>query len=107
MTTTNPACANCGHSEDWHYKEGVCIHCNFAPVLNPCKKFITDNKGYTNKCPYTGKKGYIQEDDCHCFCCGTHEGSHNQNCAHCWHTSGVFGGVKVCCKCGSHKEDRE
>lgn len=23
-------------------------------------------------CPFTGKKGYVIEEDCHCFCCGTH-----------------------------------
>ena len=25
-------------------------------------------------CPYTGKKGYVKEEDCHCFCCGSHKG---------------------------------
>ena len=26
------------------------------------------------KCPITGKEGYVKEENCHCFCCGTHEG---------------------------------
>ncbi len=26
------------------------------------------------ECPYTGNKGYVEEEDCHCFCCGTHRG---------------------------------
>jgi hypothetical protein len=26
------------------------------------------------KCPITNKEGYIEEEDCHCFCCGTHKG---------------------------------
>ena len=26
------------------------------------------------KCPITNKEGYVKEEDCHCFCCGIHEG---------------------------------
>jgi len=26
------------------------------------------------KCPITGKEGYVEEEDCHCFCCGIHGG---------------------------------
>ena len=26
------------------------------------------------KCPYGSKGNYVKEEDCHCFCCGTHDG---------------------------------
>ncbi len=28
-----------------------------------------------SKCPYGLKGNYIEEEDCHCFCCGTHNGN--------------------------------
>lgn len=30
------------------------------------------------KCPITNKEGYVAEEDCHCFCCGTHNGEKNE-----------------------------
>ncbi len=35
----------------------------------------TTNKEYdkTVICPISKKKGYVKEEDCHCFCCGTHK----------------------------------
>ena len=31
------------------------------------------------KCPITNKEGYIEEENCHCFCCGIHKGINNSN----------------------------
>ena len=30
------------------------------------------------KCPYGSKGNYVKEEDCHCFCCGTHDGKKNK-----------------------------
>ncbi len=27
-----------------------------------------------SKCPYGSKGNYVKEEDCHCFCCGVHDG---------------------------------
>ena len=37
------------------------------------------NHSPQTKCPYTGKEGYVEEEDCHCFCCGIHDGIPNIN----------------------------
>lgn len=26
------------------------------------------------RCSKTGKEAYVKEEDCHCFCCGKHDG---------------------------------
>lgn len=25
------------------------------------------------KCSFSGKEGFVEEETCHCFCCGTHK----------------------------------
>ncbi len=32
-----------------------------------------------SKCPYGSKGNYVEEEDCHCFCCGVHDGIPNTN----------------------------
>ena len=51
----------CGHEEDWH-GERFCKDSSNCP----CKKFEPQEG--------CGKIGYIEEEDCHCFCCGSHDG---------------------------------
>ena len=45
---------------------------NSKPQVSPSGK--SDNNDFKKVCHYTGKKGYVEEEDCHCFCCGTHNG---------------------------------
>ena len=37
-------------------------------------------------CEYTGKKGYVKDEDCHCFCCGTHKPK-EETCENCGHVA--------------------
>ena len=82
-TTKNKSQEKCGGSD----KIG-CAKCGIYNICKKCKQWAQvnkdrlcggcDNQNHTN-CPYTGKKGYVPEEECHCFCCGTHKGSGNQN----------------------------
>ncbi len=45
-----------------------------ANIIHPrtISRFTKDTK--SELCILTGKKGYVKEEDCHCFCCGDHKG---------------------------------
>ena len=30
-----------------------------------------------SKCPFGSEGNYVEEEDCHCFCCGSHDGRVN------------------------------
>lgn len=50
-------------------------------VWNNCLDKVIENLKEINEdyeiCPITGKEGYVPEEECHCFCCGTHHGLKN------------------------------
>ncbi len=50
--------ANYGHLQD----DGI--------MDNSCN--LKTNSG-ADDCPISGKKGYVLDEDCHCFCCGVHK----------------------------------
>ncbi len=41
-------------------------------------KLLNQSKTESMKCPYGSKGNYVEEEDCHCFCCGTHKGKEKQ-----------------------------
>lgn len=57
----------CG--EEFEYDSGEESDSGCGYLLCPSCK----TKNHSPNCPYTGKKGYVEEEDCHCFCCGVHK----------------------------------
>lgn len=104
--TQDKTCENCGRFPHQHLetKEGLicCIDYNAGLEPKNCKKF-KDKKGLDKKskkfweCPYTGKKGYVEEEDCHCFCCGTHKGIKAKN-----HSPHATQKTKIVDDCAQH-----
>ena len=68
-------CKTCGHEEEYHFPNKKKCHGwdgkGYCKDTFKCEKFVP----FKDVCPYTGKEGYVKEEDCHCFCCGTHKPS--------------------------------